>query len=104
MGGAEGHCISIANTAVHFIVRNCYLAGANQTGYAGVRLWNVTNGQVTDNICTGNRYGILLQAGCTRNILSMNILTANRKAILLEEAAGNSLCWNIINNDCSSRP
>ncbi len=49
-------CISISNTRMFFIIRNCYLTLSNysydQINPSGIRLYNVTNGVVHNNTCT----------------------------------------------------
>jgi parallel beta-helix repeat protein len=56
--GEDGHCIWIENTTVHFVIRDCYLANANQTDRAGILLNNVSNCRIENNIFYKNVYGI----------------------------------------------
>ncbi|MBN1801469.1 MAG: right-handed parallel beta-helix repeat-containing protein [Candidatus Lokiarchaeota archaeon] len=61
------YCIHIENSIAHFIVRNCTLLNASFSTRAGIRLYNVANGQVIDNNCTYNYNGVYIQ-DCVENI------------------------------------
>ena len=60
LGGSNGRCIEIADTAVHFIIRNCSLTDASSSGGIGIRLWNVSNYEVSNNILYNNHVGMQL--------------------------------------------
>ncbi|MHA1936657.1 MAG: hypothetical protein ACW97O_00430, partial [Candidatus Thorarchaeota archaeon] len=63
LGGAIGHCISIYNTRVSFTISNCNLTGASNLGWAigaGISLENVTDGELVNNTCNSNVWGIFL--------------------------------------------
>ena len=52
-----GHSFAISNSRKHFIVRNCTFINSD-SGYAGLYLNNVTNGQIVENEIYNNYYGI----------------------------------------------
>ncbi len=56
--GEDGDCILIANTTVHFVIRDCFLARANQSNRAGIWLTNVSNCLIENNVFFENRLGI----------------------------------------------
>ena len=95
LGGGEGSCIWIQDTRASFIVRGCLLHGANTSTYykaAGICLWNVSEGVIANNTCTGNLEGILLY-GSSYSVVQGNNCTANRNGI--------RLAWNCTNNTLS---
>jgi parallel beta-helix repeat protein len=60
LGGSNGRCIEITDTSVHFIIRNCSLTDASSSGGIGIRLWNVSNYEVSNNILYNNYIGMVL--------------------------------------------
>ena len=97
--GTPGACIEIRNTQVHFIIRNCLLQGANDTGGAGILLWNVTNGRLESNICTNNQLGIDLQTLLTTAITVFNnTCNQNEYGIRLYKSDNNAA---VANNTCN---
>lgn len=57
--GGSSYCIDIQNTRLHFIIRDCYLAGALSIG---INLRNVTNFLIENNDLVDCDQGIYLQA------------------------------------------
>ena len=124
LGGASGHCISISNTQVHFIIRDCNLTGATQfmVSGSGIFLNKVGNGTLINNICNNNwngilldkssfnlvtnntcryndNYGIGLRTSCLNNTIVNNDLSSNNGyGIALDSSAYNL----VANNNCSS--
>ena len=51
LGGAEGNCIEILNSNVHFIIKNSFLSNTSYSAayYAGINLDNVNNGKILNN-------------------------------------------------------
>jgi len=91
--GANGYCISIYDTTVYFIIRNCLLH--NATSGSGIFLSNVTHGQVINNTCTGNDWGIALSFSDS-NLLENNTCTSNANSgIWLSGSDSNNLTGNI---------
>lgn len=89
-GGGPGHCISIMNTRVYFIIQSCNL----YLGNSGIDLINVTNGQFMNNHCSYNSYGIRLQ-NSDNNTLSNNTCSDNTwYGISLTNSDANALADN----------
>ncbi len=77
-----GSCITILNSNVNFIIRNCTLLNSSIGGTiynreAGIRLVSVSNGQVINNNCSFNEVGIFLEDGCFDNTISGNQASNN---------------------------
>jgi len=98
--GTPGACIEIRNTQVHFIIRNCLLHGANDTGGgSGILLWNVTNGVIESNICMNNQLGIDLHTQLTTGIkVFNNTCNQNTYGIRLYQSDNNMA---VANNTCN---
>ncbi len=104
-GGAIGHGISIINTRVNFIIRNCNLTGFWSThghtmclNAAGIYMENVTNGELVNNTCNGNSYGIDLWDSYS-NTLVNNTCNNSKTGISLEWSNSNTLVNNICSNN-----
>jgi parallel beta-helix repeat protein len=101
--------ITIINTSVFFIIRNCFIHdGAEKND--GIAFLNVTNGKVELNIITRNRYGIVFReqkAGkenCENNIITNNSLTLNKIGISFQHLlrlhhCNNTISYNRISNN-----
>ncbi|MHA2355951.1 MAG: NosD domain-containing protein [Candidatus Thorarchaeota archaeon] len=61
LGGTSGNAIYIADTTVHFIIRNCSFTGAIAPAGTGIRLWNVSNCEVSNNTLYDNYVGMLIR-------------------------------------------
>jgi parallel beta-helix repeat protein len=59
LGGTSANAIYIADTTVHFIIRNCSFTGAIAPAGTGIRFWNVTNCEVSNNTLYDNYIGIV---------------------------------------------
>ncbi len=99
LGGAPGNCITIYNTSLHVIVRDCFLTGATAAFMAGIRLENVTNSILDGNTFFDNSYGIYLY-NSHHNIVRNNNYTMNLRGVVLEydsvlnEFYNNTFSWN----------
>lgn len=82
LGGTSGRGISISNTRVYFVIRDCSLTGASVDPGCGIYLYNVSNGDLINNMCIGNYVGIFLESS-TSNSLSKNNCTSNSVNIYL---------------------
>lgn len=72
--GAYG--ISISNSIKNFIIRNCSISNAgSSTWYAGMYMYNVSNGIITENSLVDNEKAIILRQYCENNTLSWNNIT-----------------------------
>jgi len=97
VGGSIGNCITIENTTVHFVIRDCYLEGATQTNNAGIRLWNVTNANIGNNEIFNTSLGIY--ASANHSVISGNIISATSDTGLSLTQSSNTL---IVGNELSS--
>ncbi len=98
-GGAPGHCISISNTRVHFIIRNCNLIGANVDPGSGIYLNNVTNGQLINNTTTNNHNGIYLYQSNSNTLVNNTSAGNSDIGIQLEDSDFNTVANNSCNNN-----
>ncbi len=101
----SGAAIYIGNTTAYFIVRNCYVYGAQWLGQpyfagAGIILYNVKNGVLSGNLCTNNDEGIYLCYQCSNNIIENNGCSNNNyEGIHLYSACtNNTIRGNTISN------
>jgi len=97
-GGSAEVCINIINTRVHFIVRNCVLTGANVSPGSGLHLNNVTNGEIINNICTNNSYGIVLILSNSSIVANNTCTNSNNKGVVLSSSSSNT----VTNNTCTN--
>ncbi|TFG03589.1 hypothetical protein EU538_13130, partial [Candidatus Thorarchaeota archaeon] len=106
-----GSCITIKDTDVFFQISDCLLTGAtgaDSYGDAcGIRLINVQNGDLLDNILPGNRIGIALGAPEQFDavvesrfiLISGNDCSGSTKGIVLYGSSDNGIQENTC-NDC----
>ena len=74
-----GTCITIENSNFFFRIENCKVFNSGPDVHdAGIKLCNVTNGIINNNICSNNNQtGILLYNKCSNNTFpfcSLNFL------------------------------
>jgi parallel beta-helix repeat protein len=89
-------CISIANSNDYFTIEGCvaYNAGAGERD-AGIKLYNVTNGLITNNNCSfNNRNGISLIDSDYNNILKNTVNNNTHGGIVLYSSNNNTLSNN----------
>lgn len=78
-GRGPGRCISIEYTDEHFMVLNCtvfnsyYIDDPYGIRYGGIFLYDVSNGQIINNTCYSNDYGINLESSSSIIITGNNI-------------------------------
>jgi parallel beta-helix repeat protein len=77
-GGGSGSCISISNSYVYFRIKNCSLYNAGvDWGDGGIKLYQVDNGQITNNSANNNDFiGIMIQY-CQNITISGNTANSN---------------------------
>lgn len=92
--GLSAHCISIVHTSVHFTIKGCNLTGA-YSPYAGIRLHNVTNGEIRNTTLSDNYRGIFAD-NCEWIHIENNTLEGDPNAILIYYS--NTDRTKIINN------
>ena len=89
-------CLTIRNSRKYFIVRNCTFKDIPFSTFAGIRLDNVTNGNIIDNIAYNNTYGIYLDH-CYYNNISGNSVSKNSLGIYLYYCDNNTVSGNTAN-------
>ncbi len=99
----EGNCIYIGNTTVHFIIRNCYLHNASwqSSPYfvgAGITLYNVINGIIENNTCSGNDDGIFLYSSSNNTIINNTCSDISNYGIYLDYSSNNN---TVFKNFCN---
>ena len=104
VAGGSINGITIRDTNVYFIIRNCYVTGAYYYPYYGIAIFNVTNGLITRNICTNNSMGIGVTGNpplySVNNTVSDNNCSYNRDlGIYLTYAHYNLIANNTCNHD-----
>ncbi|MEM4308454.1 MAG: NosD domain-containing protein [Thermoplasmata archaeon] len=97
-GGTYG--IWIENTNVYFVIRNCNITNATNSGSfphgSGIALNNVMNGTIENNKCNNSRYGIYLYGGSKYNNINNNNCSGNSiYGIRLYIADNNTIMNNI---------
>ena len=100
--GEEGYCISIENTRVYFIIRDCILTGAKDPNLyplaSGIHLNNVRNGYLIDNICSENWNGISIYHSRSITVADNICNSNNRYGIYILYSEANA----VIDNTCNS--
>ncbi|MCX8174412.1 MAG: right-handed parallel beta-helix repeat-containing protein [Thermoplasmata archaeon] len=94
------YCIWIENTNAHFVIRNCTVMNATNTGalpYAcGIALVNARNGILQGNNATNNHIGMLLQASTNLNIADNVVYESNYYSIALDSSTNTTITNNTI--------
>ncbi|MFX1266288.1 MAG: nitrous oxide reductase family maturation protein NosD, partial [Promethearchaeota archaeon] len=121
LGGGVGHCISISNTRVSFIITNCSFTGASWEGPAGTGIFleTVTNGElvkntfdvrfgilvrysdnctITENTCNNNGIGICLESSNSNTVTDNTCFSNTGDGIYLYASFFNT----VANNTCTS--
>jgi len=103
-GNGGTYCIWIENTNVWFVVENCKLWNATNTGSdpygSGIYLKNVQHGTLANNNCSYNSYyGILLYYSSNYNNITNNNCSYNSYFGIDLDSSSNYN--NITNNNCS---
>ncbi len=90
--GMDG--ISISNSDAHFILRNCNITDAD-TPYVGIRLDNVMNGVITNNIVMDNSQGIWVWFSDEIEVSDNTVNENSGHGIYIDSANG----WNTLDNN-----
>jgi parallel beta-helix repeat protein len=98
------HCISISNTRVSFTISNCNLTRTtsfHMMAYvgSGIRLLNVSNGELVNNTCNNNRFGIWLHVSDSNTLANNTCTNSQRNGISLYESDSNTVANNNCNNN-----
>lgn len=90
--------ISIQNTNSSFIIRDCYIHDGGLS-HDGIYLHTVSNGIISNNICSNNSYGIILVLSSS-NTVSDNTFNLNTQdGMRLISSSGNTLNGNTCSNN-----
>ncbi len=80
-GGDYVSCILIGNSSVYFTIQSCKLynsrSGLIDNLDAGIKLSYTNNGTITNNNCSNNGNGIILDTDCDNNTISGNTVNNN---------------------------
>ncbi|MHA1427873.1 MAG: right-handed parallel beta-helix repeat-containing protein [Candidatus Helarchaeota archaeon] len=95
--GEPGNCILIKNTNKYFILRNCTIKYGNSYLSSGIRLENVTNGNLINNSIDHNNIGIYLDSSWNITVISNKVNENNIYGIYLSFSWNNSLINNTAN-------
>ncbi|MFX0187678.1 MAG: NosD domain-containing protein [Candidatus Hodarchaeota archaeon] len=96
--GGLGSCILIENSDAYFRIENCTVYNSG-SGYAGIKLYSTTNGEIIDNECSLNSYGIYLMSS-DNNTISGNIANNNfYRGIYLSYSDSNTISGNTANDN-----
>ncbi|MFX0136071.1 MAG: nitrous oxide reductase family maturation protein NosD [Candidatus Hodarchaeota archaeon] len=109
-GQNSGSCISIRDSSVRFIIRNCtlYNAGSNEASHdSGIKLEYVDNGVITNNTSSNNNlYGISLENSNNITLSFNNIAFNDAEGIYIDgsykDCVDNVLDHNKINHNGNS--
>ncbi|MEJ2276967.1 MAG: right-handed parallel beta-helix repeat-containing protein [Candidatus Lokiarchaeota archaeon] len=95
-----GNCIEIENSKEYFTIKNCTIKFTGlKWSDAGIRLYNVSNGKIVENIINSNLgYGIKLNQS-TNISIQMNLINNNSYMGIGLENCNNSMIYS---NDCNS--
>ncbi|MFX1236128.1 MAG: nitrous oxide reductase family maturation protein NosD, partial [Promethearchaeota archaeon] len=98
----SGSCINISNSNVPFVIRNCTLLNATDVFNfgTGILLYNVSNGQLVENNCSYNLYGISLLFNCQNISIVRNLfLTSGFGLYFVANVYNNDIIGNSILNN-----
>lgn len=117
-GQGSWNCIDIRNSNDYFIIQKCMLYDSSGGHYYGIKMNNVSNGNIIDNNFFGNYFGIYFKSSnnntifgnkiyendvgvylvnCNNNTISGNIADDNFYGISLSESKFNHLLGNTVN-------
>lgn len=101
-GGGNGYCILIENSTVNFIIKNCTISnGGSNFDDAGIKMVNVSNGQLRDNDVVSNCYYSFNLDNCENNLIVGNIFTTFG-AIRFTDSSNNRMYMNDIDSSSIS--
>jgi parallel beta-helix repeat protein len=119
INASSAHGIEIMGTDAYFVITTCYIHDGEMGSYYGVRLEDVSNGTVIDNMLSKNMFGLRLHSSnnitirdnlCTNNrigafiqnsdwnVMDNNTCTLNFEGIVLDDGSDGNI---VSNNNCS---
>jgi len=99
-GEGSGNCILIGNSDAYFEIENCtvYNSGAGYYEFfAGIKLYNCTNGLLINNNCSSNEIGLWISGD--NNTISGNMANNNDRFGIWIASANNTISGNMANNN-----
>jgi len=87
---SSAHGIEIVDTDAYFVITNCYVHDGATGSYYGVRLEEVSNGTVIDNIFSTNWFGVYLRLSNSIAVRD-NLCSDNHQGVFLQ----NNADWNV---------
>jgi parallel beta-helix repeat protein len=94
----EEYCISITNTTVHFVIEDCLLTDAIESG---ISLDNATHGTIRNNIISGIYAGIRLHQDSHNSIVN-NTVFGNDYGVIFESSNDNTFTNNTVSGNSES--
>ena len=91
-------CIIIEDTSAHFIISNSSFAGQEVSTHDGIRMSNVTNGQIVNNTFSHFRYGIWGQEIYSSNFTN-NTFIDSWRSLWLDLSYHNNIIENAFENN-----
>jgi len=96
--GGAGNCILVENSIEYFKIENCTLSNSTGLNGAGIRFFNVTNGQILNNTVYDSFYGMALN-GSNDHIFIGNIISNCLTGIELLYSNNSRFYLNNLDND-----
>ena len=95
----SGDCIVIENSDVYFRIENCTLYDSGGSpDHSGIFLQDTTNGQLINNNCSFNKFGITFDGNCENFTIQGNIINNNTDfGMNLMVSSNNDIEENIVN-------
>ncbi|TFF87519.1 MAG: hypothetical protein EU548_10185, partial [Promethearchaeota archaeon] len=104
--GGSGSCLTIQNSIVYFIIRNCTFYNSGSVfPNAGIYMYNVNNGTLVNNTCSRNNFHGIYLRNCDKNEILNNTANDNAyRGIWLDDSDYNNVTGNIANGNSVSDP
>jgi len=95
------HCLSIINSDIYFMVKNCTFTNSGGNipivGYSGIYFEEVSNGVIYNTNCSNNNYQGIHMENCNNcSILTNNVTYNEFEGIFLIDCYNNSIESNVI--------
>jgi len=91
------NCITVINSRKHFVVRDCEFKGDTQ--YAGVQLFNTTNGIITENFMNPLTGALVWVYNSSYNVIQNNNASAGYYYGVLIDSTGGRTIMNVVSNN-----
>ena len=103
LSAGPSDCLSIHHSRKFFVIRNCIFRDIPAASFAGIKLINVSNGQITNNLAYNNALGFFLDNVNNSKIINNNA-SNNFYGIRLDNSYDNIIMGNIANNNIELAP